>query len=596
MIKERYIGVFMEKWILLNKRADFQGIGREFGVDQVIARIIRNKDIIETEDIRKYLYCGINDLHDPHSLKDGDKLVEILVKKIENKASIRIIGDYDVDGVMSSHILKTALSNCGACVSIQIPDRIHDGYGLNKNLIEKALADQVDTILTCDNGISAIDEIAFAKEKGMTVLVTDHHEIPFDEKDGIKQYKSSIADAIVNPHQADCSYPYKFLCGAGVAFKIVCLLYEKMGKNKEEAYKLLEYVAFATVCDIMPLTGENRNLVKLGLTGIHHTNNIGIQALIGQCGLEQEDIAAYHFGHVLGPCINATGRLDTAKRALELLSAEDAAKAIEIASELVEINHERKELTLQGVEQAIALCESTDLKEDMVLVLYLPEVHESIAGIIAGRVRERYHKPTFILTKGENGVKGSGRSIEAYSMYEEMCKCSELFTKFGGHPMAAGLSLEEENVEIFREKINSCCSLTKEDLIETVRIDVPMPMGYVDRNLVEQFRLLEPFGKDNTKPVFAEKNVKLCSMRLLGANKNVIKFSLLSQQNQRVTAIYFGDTNGFCEYVEMKFGKEQVEKAFMGKENNIVLSFVYYPKINKFRGVEELQFEIQYYQ
>lgn len=585
----------MQKWMLINKKADFKQIAEEFGIDQVTARIIRNRDVIEREDIRRFLYGGIEDLHDPHLLKDGDKLVDILVEKIKAQKHIRIIGDYDIDGVMATYILKTALTRVGARVSMQIPDRIHDGYGLNISLIEVALSEETDTILTCDNGIAAIDEIAYAKEKGMTVLVTDHHEIPFDEAEGQRIYKSSIADAIVNPHQTDCPYPYKYLCGAAVAWKVVCLLYERMGVEFSEAEELLENVAFATVGDIMPLTGENRILVKLGIKRIHHTNNPGMKALIAQCGLETSEIDAFHFGFVLGPCINATGRLDTAKRALELLFETDGGRAVQIASELVVLNTERKDLTQEGVENAIAIYEEQDMASDKVLVIFLPDVHESIAGIIAGRIREKYHKPTFILTRGEEGVKGSGRSTEEYSMYEEMCKCKELFTKFGGHPMAAGLSLPEENVSLFREKINALCQLTEQDMIPKVRIDVPMPMDYVTKDLVREFSVLAPFGKDNTKPVFADKNIGIKRMWIVGKNRNVLKLSLITQQGIPVTGIYFGDVEGFCNYLEEKFGKDQLDNAMYGRGNSIRISAVYYPKINCYRDVEELQFEIQYY-
>ena len=586
----------MKKWMIINKKADFKQIGEEFGIDQVTARIIRNRDVVEKEEIRKYLYGGIEDLCDPHSLMDGDKLVDILVQKIKEQKPIRIIGDYDIDGVMATYILKTALTRVDAKVSVQIPDRIHDGYGLNKSLIEVALKDEIDTIVTCDNGIAAIDEIAYAKEKGLTVLVTDHHEIPFDETEGVRKYKSSDADAIVNPHRIDCPYPYKNLCGAAVAWKVVCLLYERMGVDFTEAEEFLENVAFATVGDIMPLTGENRLLVKLGIKRIRHTKNSGMKALIAQCGLEPREISAFHFGFVLGPCINATGRLDTAKRALELLFETDTGRAVTIANELVVLNTERKDMTKDGVEEAIAVYESRRMEEDKVLVIYLPNVHESIAGIIAGRIREKYHKPTFILTRGEDGAKGSGRSTEEYSMYEERCKCKELFTKFGGHPMAAGLSLSEENIALFRERINALCELEQEDMVPKVRIDVPMPMDYVTPELIREFSILEPFGKDNTKPIFADKNIGIRRMWIVGKNKNVLKLSLILASGSSATGVYFGDVEDFCHYLEEKFGKLQVENAFLGRSNDISLSVVYYPKINAFRGIEELQFEIQYYQ
>ncbi len=585
----------MQQWTLLNKKADFKAIGAKYHIDQVTARIIRNRDVIEDEDIRLYLQGTLADLHSPHLLKDCDRLVAILVGKIREGKHIRIIGDYDIDGVMSTFILKTALDEAGAVSSNQIPDRIHDGYGLNKSLIEKAKADGVDTILTCDNGIAAIEEIAYAKELGMTVLVTDHHEIPYEEAEGVRHYKTGNADAIVNPHQKDCAYPYKMLCGAAVAWKVVCALYEALDIPFSKAEVLLENVAFATVGDIMSLTGENRILVKEGTKRIRKTQNIGMRALIAQCGLEPNQIDAFHFGFVLGPCINASGRLDTAKRALELFFVQSEREAAQIANELVVLNEERKELTRLGVEEAIRIYEEESYEEHKVLVIYLPEVHESIAGIIAGRIREKYYKPVFILTKAEEGAKGSGRSIEEYSMYEEMCKCQELFTKFGGHPMAAGLSLPVENIDEFRQRMNALCVINKEDMQGKIRIDVPMPMDYVTKELVEEFAILAPFGKDNTKPVFADKNLLVRRIGIMGKNRNVLKLSLVTASGMSVTGIHFGDVETFLTYMKEQFGQEELEACLEGKGQNARMSFVYYPKINSFRGVEELQFDIQGY-
>ncbi len=585
----------MQQWFVTNKKADFKGIGEKYHIDQVTARIIRNRDVIEDEDIRLFLQGDIRDLHNPHWLKDGELLVSILTGKIQEGKRIRIIGDYDIDGVMSTYILKTALERAGAAVSIQIPDRIHDGYGLNVNLVDKAYADGVDTILTCDNGISAISEIAHAKELGMTVLVTDHHEIPFEEVDGVRHYKRSQADAIVNPHQQECAYPYKYLCGAAVAWKVVCLLYENMDIPFAEAAELLENVAFATVGDIMPLTGENRILVKEGLKQIHQTKSVGMRALIAQCGLEREEIDAFHFGFVLGPCINASGRLDTAKRAIELFFQTDETKATVMANELVVLNMERKELTQEGVEAAVRFYEENHCDKDKVLVIYLPEVHESIAGIIAGRIREKYYKPVFVLTQAQEGAKGSGRSIEEYSMYEEMCKCQDLFTKFGGHPMAAGLSLPVENIPKFRSRINELASLTEEDMSPKIHIDVPMPLDYVSYDLIRELGILAPFGKDNAKPVFADRNIGVRRMSIMGKNRNVLKFSLVTSDGNPATGIYFGDVETFLDYLTGKFGAEEVDAAMTGKANSIQISIVYFPKINTFRGVDEIQFEIQHY-
>lgn len=585
----------MEEWLVYNKRADFNGNARKHGIDPVTARIIRNREIIEDEDIRKYLSGGIGDLYDPHLLKDGDKLCEILIQKIEEGKAVRIIGDYDIDGVMSSYILLTALERLGAKVSVAIPHRMTDGYGLNANLIQNAKSDGIDTILTCDNGIAAISEIALAKSYGMTVLVTDHHEVMFEETGGGKKYLESEADAIVNPHQITCNYPYKELCGAGVAWKIVCLLYEKKQIDFAEAEDLLEYVAFATVGDIVSLTDENRILVKEGLKRIHHSKNIGMRALIAKCGLEMDRLGSYHFGFVLGPCINAGGRLDTAQRSLELFRAKDVEEASRIAGELVALNEERKELTQKGVDLALATCEEKGYDKDLVIVLYLPTVHESIAGIIAGRVREVYHRPVFVLTDSEQGVKGSGRSIEAYPMYEKLSECKELLNKFGGHKMAAGLSLEAEKIEQFRQKINVNCKLSEKDLHETIHIDVPMPIDYPTINLLQEFELLAPFGKENERPVFADRDISIRRMWIIGKNRNVLRLDLISSNGKPVQGIYFGDIDAFLQYFSEKFSEEEVENCLHGRENELKMLAVYAPSINRYRDMESVQVEIRYY-
>lgn len=585
----------MQQWVVTSKRADFKEIGSRFGIDQVTARIIRNRDVVGEDAIEQYLHGTLTDLADAHRMKDAMQLVEILIRKMQEKKKIRIIGDYDIDGVMSSYILYRALTRCKADVDVAIPNRITDGYGLNLHLIEDAIEAGVDTIVTCDNGIAAIEEIAYAKKKGITVLVTDHHEIPYEEIDGKKHYLQSAADAIVNPHQQECDYPYKDLCGAGVAWNVIRILYEKMQLKEEEAYELLEFVGFATVGDVMPLTGENRILVREGLKRIHHTKNTGMKALIAQCGLMPEQIESYHLGFVLGPCINAAGRLDTAKRALALFQTQDECVAVQLANELVVLNEERKTMTADGVQKAKQLCEENGYEKDPVLVIFLPEVHESIAGIIAGRIREHFGRPTFVLTRGEEGIKGSGRSVEGYSMYEEMCRCSSLFTKFGGHPMAAGLSLPEENIDVFREQMNRNCPLTVEQLQPKVHIDVPMPVDYVTNALVEEFHILEPFGKDNPKPVFADRNLRISRMWVVGKNQNVLRLSLVSEQGMPASGIYFGDIAAFEDYLAEQFGTEELEKARRGRENAIRISAVYYPKINRYRDSESLQFEIQYY-
>ena len=585
----------MEKWFVINKGADFAGIAKRFGISPVTARLIRNREVMGDEAIARYLKGGIGELYDPHLLLDSDRLTDILVQKISEQKKIRVIGDYDIDGVMSTYILYKGITRCGGSVDFQIPDRMKDGYGINDHLIEQADEAGIDTIITCDNGIAAIGEIAHAKSLGMTVLVTDHHEIPYTEERGERHYKRSEADAIVNPKQMECTYPYKNLCGAAVAWKVIQILYEKCDIAVEESYDFLENVAFATVGDVMDLTDENRILVREGLKRIHTTMNPGMRALILQNKLEPEQISSYHFGFVLGPCINASGRLETAKIALNLFLQEDVKKASEIAAELVDLNAQRKDMTAEGVELAMQQVEEVNTGEK-VLVVYLPDVHESLAGIIAGRIREACHKPTFVLTKSEDGVKGSGRSIEAYSMYEELCKCQELFTKFGGHPMAAGLSLPEANVEIFREKINACCGLTEEDFIPKIKIDIPMPVDYPDIPLVNELLLLEPFGKANVKPQFADKNLGIDRAVVVGKNQNVLKLTLKTERGKSISAVYFGDVEEFREYYGRKYGENEVQQAFLGRTNGIRMSVVYYPEINRYQGNESIQIVIKNYQ
>lgn len=584
----------MEKWFEIKKGADFNRLAGQFHISPVTARIIRNREVIGEEAVDRYLNGGLQDLYNPHLLKDADLLTDILITKIKEQKSIRIIGDYDIDGVMSTYILHQGIRRCGGRVDTRIPDRIRDGYGINDHLIEQAKEAEIDTIVTCDNGIAALDEIAHAKALGMTVLVTDHHEIPYSEEEGRRIYKKSAADAIVNPKQQECPYPYKELCGAAVAFKVIQILYEKCGAPREEAWEFLENAAFATVGDVMDLTDENRILVKEGLKRIRHTKNKGMRALILQNNLEFDRISAYHFGFVLGPCINASGRLETAKIALSLFLQEDERKAAEIAAELVELNAQRKDMTAEGVELAVKAVEEENVGEK-VMVIYLPDVHESLAGIIAGRIREMYHRPTLVLTKSEEGVKGSGRSIEAYSMYEELCKCEEFFTKFGGHPMAAGISMKEADIEAFREKINACCELTDEDFIPKIKIDVPVPADWPDTSFVRELDLLEPFGKGNTKPQFADKNIGIEHMYIVGKNRNVLKLWLRTGGGGRISAVYFGDIERFLGYYREKFGEPEVERALCGRENAIRMSMVYYPEINVYQGRESVQLVIKNY-
>lgn len=585
----------MEKWVVVQKGADFNEIARKFGISPVTARLIRNREVIGDEAIRKYIKGGIEDLYPPHLLYGAKRLVEILEEKIKSQASIRIIGDYDIDGVMATYILYQGLTRCGANVSTQIPNRMRDGYGINEHLIDQAYEDGIDTIITCDNGIAAIDEIAHAKALGMTVLVTDHHEIPYIEEQGERRYLRSEADAIVNPKQQECEYPYKGLCGATVAWKVIQLLYEQVGIAVEESHEFLEEVAFATIGDVMDLTDENRVLVKEGLRRIRQTNNPGMRALILQNKLSTEQINAYHIGFVLGPCVNASGRLETAQLALNLFLQKDELNAGKIAEQLVELNTQRKDMTAEGVEEARRVVEDGAAGEK-VLVIYLPEVHESLAGIIAGRIREAYHKPVFVLTKAEDGVKGSGRSIEAYSMYEELCKCRQYFTKFGGHPMAAGISLKEEDVDAFRETINQYCELTDEDFIPKIKIDIAMPADYPSAALIRELDILEPFGKSNVKPQFADKNLRVVRAYVIGKNQNVLKLNLMTESGVRISAVYFGDIEVFKGYYSEKYSEKDVEAAFAGMENQLRMSVVYYPEINDYQGVESVQLVIRNYQ
>lgn len=569
----------MERWVVAAKRADFTAIGKEFGIDPVIARLIRNRDVQDREEIRRYLYGTVEELASPHLMKDVDKAVEILRNKIKEKKRIRIIGDYDIDGVMSTFILIKGLKRVGALADTYIPDRVADGYGIHEHLIERAVNDRIDVIVTCDNGIAAYNEIAMAKEKGITVIITDHHEIPYKETEAGRELILPPADAIVNPKQPDCNYPEKRLCGAVVALKLVTALYEACGIPSKELEDFLELGAIATVGDVMDLQGENRILVKEGLRRLSHTSNKGLSELIRANGLEDGPITAYHVGFVLGPCINASGRLDTAARSLKLLCAETEEEAAKLAGDLTALNQSRKALTEEGKEEAIRIVEETEIGQDRVLVIYLPDCHESLAGIIAGRIREKYNKPVFVLTKGETMVKGSGRSIESYSMFEELVKCGDLMEQYGGHPMAAGLSIKEENVEEFRRRLNENCTLTEKDLMPKIVIDVPMPVSYINKELVEEISLLEPFGKGNTKPIFAQKGLRVLSSRVLGKNRNVAKFQLSDSTGCVIEAVYFGEADEFINEVK----------------NSSSVAVTYYPEINRYQGRETLQIVIRNY-
>lgn len=579
----------MEKWIEIRKGGNFMEMAKKYGIDPLIARIIRNRDITDEKEITEYLYGGKEALHNPHLLKDVDKAAEIIAEGIAGKKAMRIIGDYDIDGVNATYILLEGIRRCGGNVDAAIPDRMKDGYGINEHLIEQALSDGKELLITCDNGIAAINEINFAKEKGMTVVVTDHHEIPYRNTEQGKEFLRSNADAIVNPKQNDCLYPCKGICGAVVAWKLVQVLYERMDIPVEEADIFIENAGFATVGDVMDLTGENRILVKLGLKALEHTKNPGMKALIAKNKLSDKPLSAYHIGFVLGPCINASGRLDTAKRSLELLLERDEVKASALAGELVELNESRKYMTQQETQKALEQIEKEGREKDKVLVVYLPECHESLAGIIAGRIREAYQRPVFVLTKGEEGVKGSGRSIEAYSMFDKMTEVAELFTKYGGHPMAAGLSMREEDIDKLREQLNQKAELSEEDMAEVVRLDAVLPMSYFTVDTIRQLSVLEPCGKSNTKPVFADRNIKITRANIVGVNRNVLKLHLLDSMGNPVAGVYFGEVEKFLTFLSEKFGSEEVDAAMHGRENSIQFAAVYEPAVDTYSGRESVQ-------
>lgn len=564
------------KWMVYAKKADFKQIASEYGIDQVLARIIRNRGICGSKDIDMYLNGNLNDIHNPHSMKDADKFVDIITKKIEEHKPVRIIGDYDIDGICSIYILFCGLKAAGADVDYVVPHRINDGYGINEHLIDNAINEGIDTIVTCDNGIAAYNQVRYAKDNGITMIVTDHHDVPFEIKDDKKVYIVPPADAVINPKQADCDYPFKLLCGAGVAYKLISLLYDRLGLDKKELEDYIEFMAIATVGDIVDLIDENRIVVKYGLKHIAHTKNTGLRALIEECQLDINNISSYHIGFVIGPCLNASGRLDTARQAIELMLCMDNEKAHNMAKELIALNNERKSMTEQETHKAIELVENTGLLKDRVLVIYLKDCHESIAGIIAGRIKERYYRPTFVITNAEDGAKGSGRSIEGYNMYEETNKCKNVLTKYGGHPMAAGLSLAISDIDIFRKMLNDNAILTDEDLIPKMWIDVPMPVSYANIRLVNQLKLLEPFGKGNEKPVFADRNLYVKTASVIGKNKNVLRCQLETEDGTYVPAVQFGINN-----------IDDIPRAGMR------ISIIYYPDINTFNGIMSLQIIIK---
>ena len=566
-------------WMLQTKRADFNAIAARFHISPVTARIIRNRDVEGEKAIDRYLNGTLDQLYDPHLMKDMDKAAALILEKIRAGVRIRIVGDYDIDGVCSTYLLYRGLTRCGADVDYQIPERIRDGYGINESIIRKAKEEGIDTIVTCDNGIAALEQVHLAKELGMTVIVTDHHEVVRDE-DGSQVLPE--ADAVVNPHRDDCLYPFAGICGGVVAYKLVQVLYEKNGIPEQEWKDMLEFAAIATVGDVMKLQDENRIIVRWGLKQIPHTASAGLRALVEACGLDICNLTTYHIGFVIGPCLNASGRLKTAQLALELLLCEAgtpaALRAEEMAAELKLLNEERKDMTQAGMEQAFEQVD-TELADDDVLVVYLPDCHESLAGIIAGRVREAYNKPSFVLTKGEDCVKGSGRSIESYHMYRALCGVRDLLLKFGGHPMAAGFSLKEENVGEFRRRLNEQSTLTREDFIPKIWIDVAMPLEYISEALVNELKSLEPFGQGNEKPQFAQKNLRIRSLRALGRNNNAVRMTVVTEQGRPMEAMVFTEADKF------------VEEA----KNSRSMDVIYYPDINEYNGNRTLQIVVRAY-
>lgn len=586
----------MEKWVIKNKKADFLKIAKQFEVHEVLARLLVNRGMEDEEAISKFLVPERTEMHSPYGMKDINKACDLLLDRIQSGKKIRVVGDYDVDGVVATFVLYTGLKRCGAWVDYEIPNRIKDGYGINVGMIEKAYQEEVDTIITCDNGIAAIEPMRRGKELGMHLIITDHHDIAYQEDRGVREHVLPDADAIINPKQEDCNYSFPNICGATVAFKLIQILYERYRVPQKEEDMLLEVVAIATVCDVMDLVDENRVIVKHGLDLLKNTYNIGLQTLMEEININQSKLSTYHLGFMIGPCLNASGRLDTAKKGLALLLSETKEEAVGLARELKDLNELRKEMTTKGLEQAIFQIEESERKEDKILVVLLEDCHESLAGIIAGRLKEKYYKPAIVLTRSEENLKGSGRSIEAYNMFEELTKAKEYLLKFGGHPMAAGLTIREDFVDSFRLTLNLNTTLSEEDMTPKISIDVVLPLGYINEVLIDELELLEPFGKGNPKPIFAERELRVKRVFLLGKNRNVLKLEVVNSYGKQMDALYFGDVKGFLDALTDTYGKGEVDKMFQNRENNIRISAIYYPTINEYGGNRSLQITIQYYQ
>ena len=582
--------------MLKNYKGNLKKMSEQLNISEILCRILVNRGIVDLERCTSFIKPELSRLHNPRLMKDLEKGVGIIKTNISRSMKILVIGDYDVDGVISTYLLYTALKRCGADVEYEIPHRTKDGYGINTSIIENAKSKGINTIITCDNGISAIEQIKYAKDLGLTVIITDHHQIPFIEGvKGERIYVKPDADAIINPKQIECNYPFKELCGSGVAFKFIDVLYEKMGIPKEELNKLIEYVAIATVCDVVDMVDENRILVKNGLELINNTDNIGLRALIKETGIEGKKITAYSFGFIIGPCINASGRLDSAKKGVKLLLSKNENEAKELAEGLSALNRERKDMTVIGTADVEMIIEKTNMNNDKVFVIYKSGIHESIAGIIAGRIKDKYHRPTFVLTTAEVGVKGSGRSIDNYNMFEELIKCKDILIRFGGHPMAAGLSLEELNIDVLRTRLNKLTLLSEEDLIPKVYIDMQLSLESITLELANDIEKLEPFGKANPKPLFAEKNVKVMKMMKLGKNKNVLKLVLITNSGNKLEGIYFNDILEFEEFIKNKFGEVELYNVLNGRSNNIKLDIIFNIDINEYMGNKSVQLVIKHY-
>ena len=577
-----------------NVKFDTLSFANQLGISQVVARLLVNRGIYNIDIAKEFLGGNISEFNNPKDMLGMNGAVELMQNSIISGEKILIVGDYDVDGVISTYVLYTAIKKCGGNVTFHIPDRIKEGYGINESIIKKASEDNVDIIITCDNGIAAIEQTKLAKELGLKVIITDHHDVPFVEENGERKYVVPNADFVLNPKQEECKYKFDKICGATVAYKFVECLYEKFNINKEELYDLLQYVAIATVCDVVDLTSENRIIVKEGLKRINSTNNIGLKALFKETGLEDKTITVYTLGFVIGPSINASGRLEQAEWALKMLLSDNEIEAKELAEKLNDLNKERQELTKEGLEEALEIIEKNNMATDKVLVVYLEDVHESIAGIIAGRVREKYNLPTIILTKAHDGAKGSGRSIEEYNMFEELLKCKDLLGKFGGHPMAAGMSIPKENIDEFRRRLNNVTTLTEEDVIPKVSIDMGLTLSQINYELIDEISLLEPYGKANPKPTFGMKKLKVVEAKILGKNKNVLKLKL-TDGRLYIEGIYFGDIEGFENSIKDELGENEYNKVFNGISNSLYLDIICMPDINEFNGNKKVQLVISNY-